>query len=153
MTSDEVSPQERFAKVSKQFSSNPKHAQRLYNYASKHWLSYSTPILSHGRNKKGLAVSCFESNTLVETSEGMLPIKDIEPGMLVRSHDNTFNAVEAVQSQYSTDMYEVTIGSETFLVTGNHLFHTEECGWVAAEQLDSNLHTLTQSRDHLDIQT
>ena len=59
MTENEVSPQERFAFVSKQFSSNPAHAQRLYDYVSKHWLSYSTPILSFGRSQRGLPISCF----------------------------------------------------------------------------------------------
>ncbi len=59
MTADEHSPQERFAFVSKSFGSNQEHAQRLYEYASKHWLSYSTPILSFGRSQKGLPISCF----------------------------------------------------------------------------------------------
>ncbi|NBP02871.1 MAG: ribonucleotide-diphosphate reductase subunit alpha, partial [Proteobacteria bacterium] len=59
MKDDEKSPQERFAFVSKAFSSNPEHAQRLYDYSSKHWLSYSTPILSFGRNKRGLPISCY----------------------------------------------------------------------------------------------
>ena len=36
MTPEEKSPQERFAFVSKAFSSNNEHAQRLYNYSSKH---------------------------------------------------------------------------------------------------------------------
>ena len=45
MREDETSPQQRFAHVSKQFGSNPEHAQRLYEYSSKHWLSYSTPIV------------------------------------------------------------------------------------------------------------
>ena len=52
MRDDETSPQERFAYVSQKFSSNPEHAQRLYDYASKHWLSYSTPILACGRMQK-----------------------------------------------------------------------------------------------------
>ena len=51
MKEEEESPQERFAFVSKTFSSNPEHAQRLYDYSSKHWLSYSTPILSYGSSK------------------------------------------------------------------------------------------------------
>ena len=34
MKDDETSPQERFAFVSKTFSSNPEHAQRLYDYWS-----------------------------------------------------------------------------------------------------------------------
>jgi ribonucleoside-diphosphate reductase alpha chain len=59
MKKDETSPQQRFASVSKQFGSNEKHAQRLYEYSSKHWLSYSTPILSYGRSARGLPISCF----------------------------------------------------------------------------------------------
>jgi ribonucleoside-diphosphate reductase alpha chain len=59
MRADETSPQERFAFVSKAFGSNEAHSQRLYDYSSKHWLSYSTPILSFGRTKKGLPISCF----------------------------------------------------------------------------------------------
>jgi len=71
MTAEEKSPQERFAFVSKQFSTNVEHAQRLYEYASKHWLSYSTPILSFGRSKKGLPISCFLSY-IPDTSEGLV---------------------------------------------------------------------------------
>lgn len=59
MLETENSPQERFAFVSSKFGSNKEHAQRLYEYSSKHWLSYSTPILSFGRNKNGLPISCF----------------------------------------------------------------------------------------------
>ena len=59
MKDDEQSPQERFAFVSHSFSSNKEHAQRLYDYSSKHWLSYSTPILSFGRSARGLPISCF----------------------------------------------------------------------------------------------
>lgn len=59
MKDEETSPQERFAFVSEKFGSNPEHAQRLYDYSSKHWLSYSTPILSFGRSAYGLPISCF----------------------------------------------------------------------------------------------
>ena len=73
MKDDEVSPQERFAFVSSKFGTDDEHAQRLYNYASKHWLSYSTPILSFGRSARGLPISCFlpylhdSSSGLVDT--------------------------------------------------------------------------------------
>ena len=59
MRDDETSPQERFAFVSKAFGTDEAHAQRLYDYSSKHWLSYSTPILSFGRSARGLPISCF----------------------------------------------------------------------------------------------
>ena len=68
---DETSPQERFAFVSEKFSSNPEHAQRLYEYSSKHWLSYATPILSFGRNKKGMPISCF-LKYIEDTAEGLV---------------------------------------------------------------------------------
>jgi len=71
MKDEETSPQERFAFVSKTFGSNPEHAQRLYDYASKHWLSYSTPILSFGRSKRGLPISCF-LNFIEDSSEGLV---------------------------------------------------------------------------------
>ena len=71
MREDERSPQERFAYVSAAFASNDEHAQRLYDYSSKHWLSYSTPILSFGRNKKGLPISCY-LNYLDDTAEGLV---------------------------------------------------------------------------------
>jgi len=71
MKDDEVSPQERFAYVSKSFGSNNEHAQRLYEYSSKHWLSYSTPILSFGRSKRGLPISCFLPY-LHDSAEGLV---------------------------------------------------------------------------------
>ena len=71
MREDEQSPQERFAYVSNAFGSNPEHAQRLYDYASKHWLSYSTPILSYGRSSRGLPISCFLPY-LDDSAEGLV---------------------------------------------------------------------------------
>jgi ribonucleoside-diphosphate reductase alpha chain len=71
MMESENSPQERFAYVSKAFGSNPEHAQRLYEYSSKHWLSYSTPILSFGRSRRGLPISCFLPY-LHDSAEGLV---------------------------------------------------------------------------------
>jgi ribonucleoside-diphosphate reductase alpha chain len=67
----ETSPQERFAYVSRAFGSNLEHSQRLYEYSSKHWLSYSTPILSFGRSARGLPISCF-LNYIKDTAEGLV---------------------------------------------------------------------------------
>lgn len=70
MRDDEVSPQDRLASVSQAFSSNTEHAQRLYDYASKHWLSYSTPILSFGRTKNSMPISCYLSY-IHDSAEGL----------------------------------------------------------------------------------
>jgi len=71
MLKDETSPQQRYAYVCSELGSNISHAQRLYDYASKHWVSFSTPILSLGRTKTGLPISCYLSY-LEDTSEGLL---------------------------------------------------------------------------------
>ncbi len=71
MKDEETSPQERFAFVSNAFASNPEHAQRLYEYSSKHWLSYSTPILSFGRSSRGMPISCF-LNYINDSREGLV---------------------------------------------------------------------------------
>lgn len=71
VASGEKSPQERFAFVSKTFASNPEHAQRLYEYSSKHWLSYATPLLSFGRSKRGMNISCFLT-LLNDTAESLV---------------------------------------------------------------------------------
>ena len=71
MRDEETTPQERFAHVSKSFATDDEHAQRLYEYSSKHWLSYSTPILSYGRSKRGMPISCF-LNYIEDTAEGLV---------------------------------------------------------------------------------
>ena len=144
MRDEEVSPQERFAYVSKMFSSNPAHAQRLYDYSSKHWLSYATPVLSFGRNKNGLPVSCFTGNTLVQTNAGFFPIRDIKVGDIVLSHDGSYNDVEAVKESTSSDIYELDLFHEKFLVTGNHLIMTIGHSWVRVDELDPATHKIAR---------
>ena len=71
MRPEENSPQERFAFVAETFGTDKDHAQRIYNYASRHWLSFSTPILSFGRTSQGLPVSCFLSY-MEDSSDGLI---------------------------------------------------------------------------------
>lgn len=71
MRSDETSPQQRFAYVARAFGSDLAHAQRLYDYASQHWLSFATPILAFGRAKRGMPISCF-LNYMQDTAEGLV---------------------------------------------------------------------------------
>ncbi len=71
MRPEEKSPQERLAYVAGAFASNAAHAQRIYDYASRHWLSFATPILSFGRSKKGLPISCFLSY-MDDSAEGLV---------------------------------------------------------------------------------
>ena len=66
----ESSPQDAFARAARAFSDNEAHAQRLYDYASKLWFMFSTPILSNGGTTRGLPISCF-LNYVEDSREGI----------------------------------------------------------------------------------
>jgi ribonucleoside-diphosphate reductase alpha chain len=75
----EKSPQEAFARAAVAFADDPEHAKRLYDYSSKLWFMFSTPVLSNAplrtswgagfdanfaperyvTKKRGLPISCF----------------------------------------------------------------------------------------------
>lgn len=59
MLPEEKSPQDAFARAAKAFADDDAHAQRLYDYASKLWFMFSTPILSNGGTGRGMPISCF----------------------------------------------------------------------------------------------
>lgn len=72
LKNDEKSPQERLVYVSNIFGSNKEHSKRLYYYASNHWLSFSSPILSFNKDKKNsLPISCYLS-TIPDNIEGII---------------------------------------------------------------------------------
>lgn len=58
----ESSPQEAFARAATAFSDSPEMAQRIYNYVSKGWMMYSSPVLSNGGTDRGMPISCFLNN-------------------------------------------------------------------------------------------
>ncbi|NVH64721.1 ribonucleoside-diphosphate reductase subunit alpha, partial [Pseudomonas simiae] len=67
---DETSPQDGFMRAAKAFSDNDEMAERIYNYASKLWFMFSTPILSNGGTKRGMPISCF-LNYVGDSREGL----------------------------------------------------------------------------------
>lgn len=80
MDSTESSPQESFARAALAFCEDDLElAQRIYDYASKQWFMFSSPILSNapkkGEKSKGMPISCFL--TYVEDSlEGLIEHSD-----------------------------------------------------------------------------
>lgn len=80
MNEVEESPQESFARAAVAFSSNCLDlAQRIYDYASKGWFMFSSPILSNAphtsETTRGLPISCFL--TYVDDSlEGLISHSD-----------------------------------------------------------------------------
>tara|TARA_B100000212_G_scaffold110904_2_gene82494 strand:+ start:2278 stop:4062 length:1785 start_codon:yes stop_codon:yes gene_type:complete len=80
MIKDETSPQESFARAALAFSeSDIELAQRIYNYASKQWFMFSSPILSNapkpGEAAKGMPISCFLTY-VDDTLEGLIEHTD-----------------------------------------------------------------------------
>ena len=66
----ESSPQDGFLRAAKAFSDNDEMAERIYNYASKLWFMFSTPILSNAGSKRGMPISCF-LNYVGDSREGL----------------------------------------------------------------------------------
>jgi len=67
---EENSPQEAFLRAAKAFSDNDEMAKRIYDYSSKLWFMYSTPILSNGGTERGMPISCF-LNYVGDSREGL----------------------------------------------------------------------------------
>lgn len=70
MVPGEESPQEAFARAAMAFADDKDHAQRLYDYVSKLWFMFSTPVLSNGGTTRGLPISCF-LNYVEDSREGI----------------------------------------------------------------------------------
>ena len=70
LVGEEKSPQEAFARAAIAFADDDSHAQRLYDYSSKLWFMFSTPVLSNGGTKRGLPISCF-LNYVDDSREGI----------------------------------------------------------------------------------
>ncbi len=70
MLPDEESPQENFARAACAFADNEEHAQRLYDYASKLWFGFSTPVLCNAGTERGLPISCF-LNKVEDSCDGL----------------------------------------------------------------------------------
>jgi ribonucleoside-diphosphate reductase alpha chain len=70
MLPEERSPQDAYARAAKAFADDDEHAQRIYDYASKQWFMFATPLLSNGGSSRGLPISCF-LNYVDDSREGI----------------------------------------------------------------------------------
>lgn len=70
MIEGETSPQHAFARAAAAFADDAAHAQRLYDYASKGWFMFATPLLSNGGTTRGLPISCY-LNYMDDSREGI----------------------------------------------------------------------------------
>lgn len=76
MLPTEKSPQDAYARAALGYGSRPALAQRIYDYASKRWFMFASPVLSNAPQEpngksKGLPISCFLSY-VPDTIEGLI---------------------------------------------------------------------------------
>ena len=63
--------QDLFARVASFYGDDQPHAQRIYDYMSRHWFMPATPVLSNGGTTRGLPISCF-LNEASDSLEGIV---------------------------------------------------------------------------------
>jgi ribonucleoside-diphosphate reductase alpha chain len=68
---DETSPQEAFARAAAAFADDADHANRIYDYVTKGWFMFATPLLSNGGTTRGLPISCY-LNYMADSRRGIL---------------------------------------------------------------------------------
>lgn len=170
----ENSPQEGFARAATCYSfGDYSLAQRVYDYVSKGWFTFASPVLSNSieiqwptglpfdlasdwleENKSeevdGMPISCFEAGTPVMTITGEKNIEDIRVGDRVLTHRGRFRKVEGVKISESSDIYNLVSSknSTKLYVTGNHLMLTDT-GWLKVSELNPALHMLMSSEEML----
>src|SRR6056300_689238 len=76
LNENETSPQEGYARAAKAWSAGDEQlAQRLYDYVSKKWFMFASPVLSNAPNGekkgKGMPISCFLTY-VPDTLEGLI---------------------------------------------------------------------------------
>lgn len=67
---DEKSPQEAFARAAAAFADDADHANRIYDYVTKGWFMFATPLLSNGGTSRGLPISCY-LNYMADSRRGI----------------------------------------------------------------------------------
>lgn len=63
--------QDLFARAASDNATDEAHAQRMYEYISKHWIMPATPVLSNSGTRRGLPISCF-LNEAEDSLEGII---------------------------------------------------------------------------------
>ena len=71
LVGDETSPQQAFARASAAFADDAAHGQRIYDYVSRGWFMFATPVLSNGGTDRGLPISCF-LNVMPDSRRGII---------------------------------------------------------------------------------
>ena len=97
--------------------------------------------IKKGQKKRCLTDKCFTGDTLVYTSQGYKPIKEIRKGVEVYSRDEktgetSLKEVVEVFCTTAHTIYHIWVdGKEEFKTTAYHPVYVQEQGWVTAINL------------------
>ena len=86
---------------------------------------------------------CFKENTLVNTSEGLKKIQDINIGDYVYSYNEEMDIVEKKEvlnifkNRIQANLCEISVNNEKIICTTNHPFYSNG-NWVKACELNKN---------------
>ena len=84
--------------------------------------------------------SCFTGDTLVLTSRGYIPIKEVQIGDKVISHDNKYHKVTNVINQG----YKNVVNLRGYAFSGNRTCQPRSGGRVGAYKKTKNLYGIAQ---------
>jgi ribonucleoside-diphosphate reductase alpha chain len=144
MLPNEIYAQEAFARAAIAYASSEAHAQRIYDYVSKCWFMFASPVISNAGNPRGLPISCLADGSKILTKDrGFVNIEDLLVGEFVLTHLGNWRPVLAKSSRLAgaEEMFSLVVDkrrTKTF-ITGNHPVLTNE-GWVKVEDLDIEKH-------------
>ena len=144
--------QDLFARVAGYYGADPDHAQRIYDYISKHWFMPATPVLSNGGTDRGLPVSCYLSH-MEDSLDGIVStwneniylaargggigtyMGDIRSiGETIRQRGKTSGVIPFIRV-----MDSLTIAISQGCVDKDTEILTEK-GWVAFKDFDESVH-------------
>ncbi len=94
---------------------------------------------------------CCPAGTLISTPSGQVPIEQIQVGDKVYAYNNSSEQLEEAlvgntYHRHSDEVFEIQIGSEVLVVTGEHPVMTRR-GWVEAKDLTEDDEVLCDA-DH-----
>ena len=166
----ENSPQETFARAATSYCfGDYEFAQRIYDYVSKGYFTFASPVLSNAVDiswptfsedqfeeasewlaenvePEGMPISCFVAGTPVFTKYGLKNIEDVKEGDLVLTHRGRFRRVIKTRESLSSDLYRIqsTRNTTELTVTGNHRLLTNN-GWKRVDEIRKGVDLLANS--------
>ncbi len=64
--------------------------------------------------------ACLTGDTLIETGEGYVPIRDVHPGQMVMTREGWAPVAKSGCTGYATELIEITVGEAILRCTANH---------------------------------